>query len=90
MSEVTFCYQKYKREEEFLKCHGPLLHVFSKNLGGALFKFMSKVTFFFTKNIRGEEESLKCQGPLPSLCPCSSVQLMIQLVMTLVYGRNKV
>ena len=32
-----------------------VLHGFSKNLRGALFKFMSKI-IFFTKNTRGWED----------------------------------
>ena len=47
-----------------------MLHAFNKNLGGLLFKFISKLHFFFTENIRGRRDFQKSGGgttsfPLP-------------------------
>ena len=39
-----------------------MLHAFNKNLGGLLFKFISKLHFFFTENIRGRRDFQKSGG----------------------------
>ena len=39
-----------------------MLHAFNKNLGGLLFKFISKLHFFYTENIRGRRDFQKLGG----------------------------
>ena len=60
------------------KCIGQLyiaLHVFSKNLGGLLFKFVQKYYFFYLKYKRGRR-FLKSQGGHAPHAPNSTTKAL--------------